>query len=148
MKRKKLGQILSVYAVKSLGQYLTQIFRFIEGQYLAQIKLQIVKQIGCVDAAFPVARQLFMKYWNIYFTKKMRVIIERHFKKYHPQGRPYETHFHFLEIIRRQKSFLVAVADFLQSVCLSVCLSVLFFFCNQIYLFLDQTIARKNEREI
>ena len=28
-------------------------FSFIKGQYLAQIKIQIVKQIGCVDAASP-----------------------------------------------------------------------------------------------
>ena len=42
-----LGQILSLYAAKSLGQ----IFCFIEGQFLAQIKYQIVEQIGCVDAA-------------------------------------------------------------------------------------------------
>ena len=46
-----LGQILSPYGAKSLGKYLTQIFRFIKGQYLAQIKIQIVKQIGSVDAA-------------------------------------------------------------------------------------------------
>ena len=36
---------------KSLEKYLAQIFNFIEGQYLGQIKIQIVKQIGCVDAA-------------------------------------------------------------------------------------------------
>ena len=36
---------------ESLGKYLTQIFSFIKGQYLAQIKIQIVKQIGCIDAA-------------------------------------------------------------------------------------------------
>ena len=45
-----LGQILSLYGVKSLGKYLAQIFSFIKGQYLAQVKIQIVKQIGCVDA--------------------------------------------------------------------------------------------------
>ena len=36
---------------KSLGKYLTQIFGFIKGQYLAQIKVHIVKQIECVDSA-------------------------------------------------------------------------------------------------
>ena len=46
-----LGQILSLFEAKSLGKYLTQIFSFIKGQYLGQLKLQIVKQIGCVDAA-------------------------------------------------------------------------------------------------
>ena len=46
-----LGQILSLCEAKSLGKYLTQIFSFIKGQYLAQIKFKIVKQIGCVDAA-------------------------------------------------------------------------------------------------
>ena len=35
-----------------LGNYWTQIFSFINpGQYLPQIKMRIVKQIGCVDAA-------------------------------------------------------------------------------------------------
>ena len=48
-----LGQILSLYEAKSLGKYLTQMFRFIKGQYLAPINIQIVKQIGCVDAALP-----------------------------------------------------------------------------------------------
>ena len=46
-----LGQILSLFEAKSFGKYLAQIFCFIKGQYLAQIKIQIVKQIGCVDAA-------------------------------------------------------------------------------------------------
>ena len=46
-----LGQILSLYEAKSLGKYLDQLFSFIKGQYLAQIKIQIVEQIGCVDAA-------------------------------------------------------------------------------------------------
>ena len=46
-----LGQILSLYAAKSLGQSLGQIFCFIGGQFLAQIKYQIVEQIVCVDAA-------------------------------------------------------------------------------------------------
>ena len=46
-----MGQELSLFEAKSLGKYLTQIFSFINGQYLAQIKIQIVKQIGCVDAA-------------------------------------------------------------------------------------------------
>ena len=45
------GQILSLYVTKSLGQSLGQICCFIERQYLAQIKYQIVEQIGCVDAA-------------------------------------------------------------------------------------------------
>ena len=45
-----LGQILSLYVAKSLGQSLGQIFCFIEGQFLAQINYQIVEQIGCVDA--------------------------------------------------------------------------------------------------
>ena len=40
-----LGRILSLYEAKSLGKYLAQIFSFITGQYLAQIKIQIVKQI-------------------------------------------------------------------------------------------------------
>ena len=35
---------------KSLGKYLTHIFSVIKGQYLAPKKIQIVKQIGCVDA--------------------------------------------------------------------------------------------------
>ena len=38
-----LGQILSFYEAKSLGQC------------LAQIKIQIGQQIGCVDAAFSAA---------------------------------------------------------------------------------------------
>ena len=46
-----LGQILSLYEAKTLGKYLAKIFSFIKGQYFAQIKIQIVKQIGCVDAA-------------------------------------------------------------------------------------------------
>ena len=46
-----LGQILSLYVAKSLGQSLGQIFCFIEGQFLAQIKYQIVEQIDFVDAA-------------------------------------------------------------------------------------------------
>ena len=46
-----LGQILCLYEAKSLEKYLTQIFTFIKGQYLDQIKIKIVKQIGCVDAA-------------------------------------------------------------------------------------------------
>ena len=46
-----LGQILSLYEAKYLGQIFSQTFCFIEGQYLAQIKIQIFKQIGCVDAA-------------------------------------------------------------------------------------------------
>ena len=32
-------------------QLFSQTFCFIDGQYLAQIKFQIGKQIGCVDAA-------------------------------------------------------------------------------------------------
>ena len=35
-----LGQILSLYKAKSLGKYLTPIFSFTKGQYLAQIKIQ------------------------------------------------------------------------------------------------------------
>ena len=46
-----LGEILSLYVAKSLGQSLGQIFCFIEGQFLAQIKYQIGEQIGCVDPA-------------------------------------------------------------------------------------------------
>ena len=46
-----LGQILSLYEAKYLGQIFSQTFCFIEGQYLAQIKFQIVKEIECVDAA-------------------------------------------------------------------------------------------------
>ena len=46
-----LDQILSLYEARSLGKYLTKIFNFIKGQYLAQIKIQIVIQIGYVDAA-------------------------------------------------------------------------------------------------
>ena len=38
------GQILSLYEAKSLGNYLAQIFSFIEGQYLAKRKIQIVKR--------------------------------------------------------------------------------------------------------
>ena len=37
-----LGQILSFYEAKYLGQIFSQTFRFTEGQYLVQIKLQIV----------------------------------------------------------------------------------------------------------
>ena len=37
---------------KSWGKYLAQIFSLIKGQYLAQIKIQIVKWIGCLDAAY------------------------------------------------------------------------------------------------
>ena len=46
-----LGHILSLYEAKCLGTYLTQISSFIKGQYLAQLKFQIIKQTGCVDAA-------------------------------------------------------------------------------------------------
>ena len=42
-----LGQILSLYEAKYFDQIFPQTFRFIDGQYLAQIKLQI----GLVDAA-------------------------------------------------------------------------------------------------
>ena len=42
---------MSLYEAKSLEKYLAQILSFIKGQYLAQIKFQIVKQVGCVDAA-------------------------------------------------------------------------------------------------
>ena len=45
-----LGQISSLYGANCLGNYLTQIFCFIKGQYLAQLKFQIVKQIRCVGA--------------------------------------------------------------------------------------------------
>ena len=38
-----LGQLLSIYEAKSLGKYLIEIFNFIKGQDLAQIKIQIVK---------------------------------------------------------------------------------------------------------
>ena len=37
-----LGQILSLYEAKYLGQIFSQTFCFIEGLYLTQIKLQIV----------------------------------------------------------------------------------------------------------
>ena len=50
-----LGQLLSLYVAISLAQSLGQIFSFIEGQFLAQIKCQIVEQIGCVDAALQTA---------------------------------------------------------------------------------------------
>ena len=43
-----------VYEAKYLGQIFSQTFCFVEGQYLAQIKFQIVEQIGCVDAALRV----------------------------------------------------------------------------------------------
>ena len=46
-----LGQILYLSEAKSLGKYLGQIFSFIKAQYLAQIKIQIDKQIGCVGVA-------------------------------------------------------------------------------------------------
>ena len=47
-----LGQILSLYEAKYLCLIIfSQTFCFIKGQYLAQIKIQIFKQIGCVDAA-------------------------------------------------------------------------------------------------
>ena len=46
-----MGQILSLYEAKSLGKYSAPKFSFIKGQYLAQIKIQIGKQIGCVDAS-------------------------------------------------------------------------------------------------
>ena len=36
-----LGQILSLYEAKCLGQIFSQTFCFIQRQYLAQIKLQI-----------------------------------------------------------------------------------------------------------
>ena len=45
------GQVLSLYEAKILGKYLTQTFSFIKEQYLAQIKFQIGRQIGYVDAA-------------------------------------------------------------------------------------------------
>ena len=45
-----LGQILSLFQAKKLGQYLTQIFQFIEGQYLIQMKFQI-PQNRRVDAS-------------------------------------------------------------------------------------------------
>ena len=37
-----LGQTLSLYEAKYLGQIFSQTFYFIEGQYLTQIKFQIV----------------------------------------------------------------------------------------------------------
>ena len=37
-----LGRILSLYEAKYLGQMFSQTFCFTEGQYLAQIKLQII----------------------------------------------------------------------------------------------------------
>ena len=46
------AQYCPVYAVKSLERYLTRICRFTEGQYLDEIKFQIVIQVGCVDTAF------------------------------------------------------------------------------------------------
>ena len=46
-----LGQILSLYEAKYLGQIFSQTFCSIERQYLAQIKFQVVRVIGCVDAA-------------------------------------------------------------------------------------------------
>ena len=46
-----LGQKVSLYVVNSLRQSLRQIFCSIKGQFLAPIKTQIVKQIGCVDVA-------------------------------------------------------------------------------------------------
>ena len=49
-----LGQILSLCEAKYLGKIFSQTFCFIERQYSAQIKLQIVYQIGCVDAALAV----------------------------------------------------------------------------------------------
>ena len=45
-----LGQILSPYEAKKLGHSLGQISNCIKRQYIAQIKIQIVKQIACVDA--------------------------------------------------------------------------------------------------
>ena len=60
-----LGQILSLYAAKSLGQSLGQIFCFIEGQILAQIKHQIVEQIGCVDAALMARTPIRIKHQNL-----------------------------------------------------------------------------------
>ena len=45
-----MGQILTLYAAINLGRYFTQILSFIQGQYLTQIKFQIVAQIGHVDA--------------------------------------------------------------------------------------------------
>ena len=44
-----LGQILSRYEAKYLHQICSQTFCCKEEQYLAQIKFQIVKKIGCVD---------------------------------------------------------------------------------------------------
>ena len=38
-----LGQLLCLYKAKYLCQIISQTFCFLEGQYLAQIKLQIVK---------------------------------------------------------------------------------------------------------
>ena len=60
------GQILSVYEAKSLGKYFTPVFSFIKGQYLAQIKIQIVKQIGCVDAT--LAHNEFSYFLNSFMT--------------------------------------------------------------------------------
>ena len=40
-----------LYEAKSLGKYLTKIFSFVNGQYVAQIKIPIVKQIECADSA-------------------------------------------------------------------------------------------------
>ena len=64
-----LGQILSLYEAKCLEKYLAQIlFSFIKGQYFAQIKIQIVKQIGCVDAALTsgVFSQLYIGHISIW----------------------------------------------------------------------------------
>ena len=40
-----LGLILSHYEAKYLGKYLTRIFSFIKGQYLAQIKSKLLNKL-------------------------------------------------------------------------------------------------------
>ena len=45
---------MPLYGANYLGQIFSKTFCFIEGQYLTQIKFQIAKQIGCVDAALAV----------------------------------------------------------------------------------------------
>ena len=44
------SQILLLYEVKLFGSKLSRTFCCKEGQYLARIKFQIVKEIGCADA--------------------------------------------------------------------------------------------------
>ena len=63
-----MSQILSLNEVKYLGQIFSQPFCFIEGQYLAQVKYKIIKQMGCVDTALTYDYGV-MSYTRTYYVR-------------------------------------------------------------------------------